>query len=92
MSAGDEIDTKDSSLVEFLSSLELDEIPAADANLSLPQQVIECAAGLSVKGGETSAVGRLAEAMGRIASVSADVEAALGEIRDMLEVNLNTTC
>ncbi len=71
----------------------MDEIPAPSAHLSLPQDLIECAAGLSVKGeGQGleggSAVERLADAMARIASVSADVEAALKEIKELLEVSL----
>ena len=44
--------------------------------------MIECAAGLSVR---PEAVSQLQEAMGKLASVSADVEASLREIQGLLK-------
>ncbi len=95
--AGEEIDTKDRELAEFLSTLDLEEIPRPDADLALPQEVIECAASFSVKGGGgtsedggsgggEAAVNKLSDAMDRIATISDEVEGALTEIKKMLEV------
>ena len=55
-----------------------------DAHVALPAELIEAAAALSVK--EEDPAARLTEAMARIASVSADVEAGIRETKEMLEV------
>ncbi len=91
---GEEVDAKDRDLAEFLSTLDLEEIPRPDADLALPQEVIECAAALSVKGGGNAAedgggmaaVSKLEDAMERIDNISQEVEGALKEIKNMLEV------
>ncbi len=75
---GDVIEDKDNELVVFLSSLKLEEVPNPGDHISMPQELIECAAGLSVK---EDAVKKLTEAMARIAAVSADVQASLNEIK-----------
>lgn len=80
---GEMIEDKDADLAVFMSSLKLEEIPNPGDHLALPQEVIECAAGLSAK---DNAVQKLTDAMSRIAAVSADVQASLNEIKEMLEV------
>ncbi len=88
---GEEVDCRDAELAEFLSALDLEEVPRPDAGLSLPQEVVECAAGLSVKGGggegggAAAAVQRLEDAMDRIDAISQEVESGLKEIKEMLE-------
>lgn len=59
---GELIEEKDSELVVFLSSLNLEEIPNPGDHLALPKEIIECAAGLSAK---DNAVPKLTEAMSR---------------------------
>ena len=83
---GDEIEDRDASLAVFMSSLELDEIPQPSDHLGLPQELIECAAAFSVK---EDAIKRLTEAMGRIASISADVESEINEIEELLKVTIS---
>ncbi len=53
-------------------------------HLSMPQELIEAAAGLSVQ--KEDVVKKLVEAMASIAAVAADVEANLRQIREYLEV------
>ena len=85
-SIGDEIESKDNELAIFMSSMSLDEdgvVPKPDDQIALPQELIEVAASLSVKG-EDSVIGHLKSAMARIAAVSAEVETSLKEIRQYL--------
>ena len=58
---------------------------------SLSQELIECAAAVSVKGDDDSGdvTRELKEAMARIASISADVESSITEMREDLKVRLN---
>ncbi len=55
-------------------------------HLSMPQELIEAAAGLSVQ--KEDVVKKLVEAMASIAAVAADVESNLRQIREYLEVNM----
>ena len=52
--------------------------------MSLPQELIEAAAGLSVQ--KEDVVKKLVDAMGSIAAVAADVETNMKQIREFLEV------
>ena len=79
---GELIEDKDTELVVFLTSMNLEEVPNPGDHLALPKEIIECAAGLSAK---DNAVPKLTEAMSRIAAVSADVQASLNEIKEMLD-------
>ena len=54
--------------------------------MSMPQELIEAAAGLSVQ--KEDVVKKLVEAMASIAAVAADVEANLRQIREYLEVKV----
>ena len=78
-----EIEGANDSLVLYLSSLQLEDIPDTESLRSLPSELIECAAGLSVR---PQCVSQLQQAMAKLASVSADVEASLQEIQEMLKV------
>ena len=82
------MEERDAELVIFLSSLQLDEVPQPGDHLSLPQEVIECAAAVSVKGEDVTR--ELKEAMARIASISADVETSISEMREDLKVRKTT--
>lgn len=62
------------SLVVYLSSLQLEDIPETAHLTSMPQEIIDCCAGLSVR---PQCVPQLQQAMAKLASVSADVEASL---------------
>ena len=79
---GDVIEEKGVELAVFLSSMKLEEVPNPGDHISLPQEVIECAASLSAK---DNAVDKLTDAMDRIAQVSADVETSLKEIKTILD-------
>ena len=59
---GDMVEDKDAELAVFLSSLKLEEIPNPGDHISLPPEVIECAASLSAK---ENAVEKLTDAMKR---------------------------
>ena len=86
---GEEIESKNNELALFMSSMSLDEdgvVPKPDEHIALPQELIEVAASLSVKGEDNVTV-HLKNAMSRIAAVSAEVEASLKEIRDILKDN-----
>ena len=71
------------SLLSFLCSLTGD-------HLSLPQELIEAAAGLSVQ--KEDVVKKLVEAMASISAVASDVESNIRQIREYLEVSLTLTC
>ena len=86
---GEEIESKNNELALFMSSMSLDEdgvVPKPDEHIALPQELIEVAASLSVKGEDNVTV-HLKTAMSRIAAVSAEVETSLKEIRDILKDN-----
>ena len=86
---GEEIQSKSNELAIFMSSMSLDEegvVPKPDEQIALPQELIEVAASLSVKGEDNVTV-HLKNAMARIAAVSAEVETSLREIRDCLKDN-----
>ena len=76
-----EIQEANDTMVVYLSSLQLEDVPPA-TDLELPQELIECAAGLSVR---PEAVQQLQEAMAKLASVSSDVESSLQEIQALLK-------
>jgi len=77
-----DIEMADSELAVYMSSVQIQDIPGPADHISLPQELIECAAGLSVR---PSAVNQLGEAMAKLASVSAEVEASLREIQGLLK-------
>ena len=81
---GGEIEVANDSLVMYLSSLQLEDIPDTDslALASMPQEIVDCVAGLSVR---PQCVPQLQQAMAKLAGVSADVEASLQEIQHMLK-------
>ena len=94
-SVDSEILTRDSELSEFLQSLQLDEIPGPKDHIALPNDLIECVANLSsISSAETSGSAdaskdvcqSMSEAMRRVASVTADVESSLQEVKDLLKV------
>jgi tyrosine-protein phosphatase non-receptor type 23 len=76
-----EIQEANDVMVVYMASLQLDDIPPP-TDLELPQELIECAAGLSVR---PEAVPQLQEAMAKLASVSSDVESSLAEIQALLK-------
>ena len=85
------VDTKilshDSELSEFLQSLQLDEIPNAKDHISLPADLIECVAELSSGSSQDKDVAKaMSESMRKVASVTADVEASIQDLKDMLKV------
>ena len=63
---GDVIEEKGVELAVFLSSMKLEDVPNPGDHISLPQEVIECAASLSAK---DNALGKLTDAMDRIGNV-----------------------
>ena len=77
-----EVERANDSLVLYLSSLQLEDIPDSSSTASLPQEVVDCAAGLSVR---PQCVAQLQEGMGRLAGVSAEVEASLQETQALLK-------
>ena len=79
---GGEIEVANDSLVMYLSSLQLEDIPDTDSLASMPQEIVDCVAGLSVR---PQCVPQLQQAMAKLAGVSADVEASLQEIQHMLK-------
>ena len=79
---GGEIEVANDSLVMYLSSLQLEDIPDTDSLSTMPQEIIDCVAGLSVR---PQCVPQLQQAMAKLAGVSADVEASLQEIQQMLK-------
>ena len=85
-SVGGEIEVANDSLVLYLSSLQLEDIPDIDLLSEMPQEIIDCCAGLSVR---PQCVPQLQQAMAKLASVSADVEASLQEIQHMLKAGLS---
>ena len=54
--------------------------------MSLPQELIEAAAGLSVQ--KEDVVKKLVEAMASISAVASDVESNIRQIREYLEVRI----
>ena len=74
-----EIEEANDTIAVYLASLQLEDIPG---ELELPQELIECCAGLSVR---RNAVPQLQEAMAKLASVSSEVESSLAEIQAMLK-------
>jgi tyrosine-protein phosphatase non-receptor type 23 len=83
---GDLVEERDAELAVVLSSLRMEEIPNPGDHIALPQELIEVAAGLSMK---DNAVKKLTDAMARIAAVSADVQASLNEIKEILVVSFS---
>ena len=80
------VEEKNAALDVFILTMDLNQIPNPGDHISLPQEVIECAASLAAK---DNAVEKLTDAMDRIAAVSADVETSLNEIKELLDVSLN---
>ena len=74
-----QIEEANDTITVYLASLQLEDIPG---ELDLPQELIECCAGLSVR---RNAVPQLQEAMAKLASVSSEVESSLAEIQAMLK-------
>ena len=75
-----QIKEADDTFAVHLASLKLENIPAVE--LVLPQELIECCAGLSDR---RNAVPQLQEALTRLASVSSEVDSSLAEIQAMLK-------
>ena len=75
-----QIEEANDTFAVHLASLQLENIPAVE--LDLPQELIECCAGLSDR---RNAVPQLQEALARLASVSSEVESSLAEIQAMLK-------
>ena len=75
-----QIEEANDTITVYLASLQLEDIPTGE--LDLPQELIECCAGLSVR---RNAVPQLQEAMAKLASVSSEVESSLAEIQAMLK-------
>ena len=87
---GEEIESKNNEIAVFMSSMSLDEdgvVPKPYEQIALPQELIEVAASLSVKG-EDNVIGHLKTAMSRIAAVSAEVETSLKEINEMIKADV----
>ena len=89
---GTKVDLKDESLEKFLASMNLEQVPNAGDHIALPQELIECAAELS--GVQDKPVKKLSETMAKLAGISADVQAHLDSIQDIIEKDIqdvNTT-
>ena len=80
---GTKVDLKDESLEKFLASMNLEQVPNAGDHIALPQELIECAAELS--GVQDKPVKKLSETMAKLAGISADVQAHLDSIQDIIE-------
>lgn len=78
------VDNKASKAIQFHRGLHQILCLVAGDHLSLPQELIEAAAGLSVQ--REDVVKKLVDAMGAIAAVAADVDSNLKQIREFLEV------
>ena len=78
----------DSELSEFLQSLQLDEIPKANDHISLPADLIECVAELSTVAVDgKDAAKAMSESMRKVASVTADVDASIQDLKDLLKAS-----
>ena len=75
-----EVEVANDSMALQLSLMQPEVIPNPTFTHSLPQELVECAAGLSVR---PEAVSKLEDAMAKLASRSANVEASLREIQQM---------
>ena len=73
----DEVESADTELNEFLRSMALDEVPKADAHITLPEELIEVVAEVSVSADPGK---ELKAAMAKVSAKSADVEADLQEV------------
>ena len=76
------IEAKDDELVNFMLSMNLEQVPNAGDHIALPQELIESAAGLS--GVHENPIKKLSEKMAKLAGISADVQASLDEVQDAL--------
>ena len=63
--------------------MNLEQVPNAGDHIALPQELIECAAELS--GVQDKPVKKLSENMAKLAGISADVQAHLDSIQDIIE-------
>ena len=62
---GDKVEEKDEELTIFLLSMNLEQVPNAGDHIALPQELIECAAGLS--GTNDNPVKKLSSIMAKLA-------------------------
>ncbi|CAG9853928.1 unnamed protein product [Phyllotreta striolata] len=79
---GELIDSKDQSLAEFMSSMQLDLLTKMHQATGIPQDLIDRAAALAAK---PNAVQDLINSMGKLSNIYQDVEASLNEIDELLK-------
>ena len=77
------IEAKDEELVNFMLSMNLEQVPNAGDHIALPQELIESAAGLS--GVHENPIKKLSGKMTKLAGISADVQASLDEVQAALD-------
>ena len=77
------IEAKDEELVNFMLSMNLEQVPNAGDHIALPQELIESAAGLS--GVHENPIKKLSGKMAKLAGISADVQASLDEVQAALD-------
>ena len=67
----------------FLLSMNLEQVPNVGDQIALPQELIECAAGISAV--NDNPVKKLSGSMAKLAGISADVQASINEIQDAID-------
>ncbi|KAG5896890.1 hypothetical protein JTB14_033528 [Gonioctena quinquepunctata] len=79
---GELIETKDQSLVEFMSSMQLDLVTKMHQATGIPQELIDRAAAISAK---PTATQDLISVMGKLSNIYQEVESDLNEIEALLK-------
>ncbi|XP_050667403.1 tyrosine-protein phosphatase non-receptor type 23 isoform X2 [Leptidea sinapis] len=77
-----QVEAKDAELVQFMSSLQLDQLDILDEEQKIPQEIVDRCAAMNAK---TDVIQTLVDSMNGLAEVITDVEHLLAEIREGIQ-------
>ncbi|CAH2067482.1 unnamed protein product, partial [Iphiclides podalirius] len=77
-----QIETKNTELTEFMSSLQLDQLEVLDSDQKIPQEIVDRCAAMNAK---TEIIQSLVDSMNNLAEVISDVEHSLTEIKALIQ-------
>ncbi|KAI8428293.1 hypothetical protein MSG28_002499 [Choristoneura fumiferana] len=77
-----QVDAKNTELIEFMSSLQLDQLEVLDSDQKIPQEIVDRCAAMNAK---TEIIQTLVDSMNNLAEIISDVEGSLAEIKALIQ-------
>ncbi|CAH0748653.1 unnamed protein product [Diatraea saccharalis] len=77
-----QVEVKNTELMEFMSSLQLDQLDVLDSDQKIPQEIVDRCAAMNAK---TEIIQTLVDSMNNLAEIISDVEHTLADIKNLIQ-------